>query len=457
MENRTYSARFLQQRKFYTVLPLLAVPFLTFFYWATVVKNVKNNNTTVVEPSGLNTSLPDAFLKEGKPMDKLSYYQKAAEDSAKRADLIKKDPYRKSEFTSENGNTAMTLQGLEGPYGKHKRVPVVSYKGKRYSDPTEAKVYGKLKELDAVLAQSAGPQFKGEQTGPNRSNKSEMTAEPFPIPPTDEISTSPDMHRLESLMAGLQAEGQAEIDQQDPEMKELNELLEKVMDIQHPERVADMLQKQSQERQEQVFAVSQTPADNPVSTLEGQQAPDSLTDNQVSQLPFQQNGFFSLDQDVTASSQNALSAVVHEDQQLVTGSTVKLRLTGDVYVGGVLIPKDSFVFGSAQLNGERLMVEITSIRHQNSLLPVKLSVYDLDGIAGIHIPDAISRNVVKQSLSQDVQGLNIGSIDPSLGAQVASAGIQTAKTFLGRKTRLVQVSVKAGYQVLLRDGNATAI
>lgn len=256
-------------------------------------------------------------------------------------------------------------------------------------------------------------------------------------------------------MAGLEVE--QTLDPQDPEIKELNQLLDKIMDIQHPERVADRLQNQSQENKEQVLAVSQSPAGDPVTLLNTETQPDSLTTSAVQALPFQQNGFFSLDQDITASSQNAISAVIHEDQQLVTGSTVKLRLTSDMYVGGILIPKDSFVYGNASLNGERLMIQIASVRHQNSLLAVKLSVYDLDGIAGIHIPDAISRKVAKQSLAQDIQGINIGSLDPSLGAQAASAGIQTAKTFLGRKTRLVQVSVKAGYQVLLRDGNAAAM
>jgi conjugative transposon TraM protein len=453
MENRTYSARFLQQRKFYTVLPLLTVPFLTFFYWMVVVKNIKKDQTTTAESTGLNTSLPDASLKEGKPMDKLSYYQKAAEDSAKRAEQIKKDPYRKNELTAASEKTGMTLQGLDGPYAKQKQFAPVSYQGKTYSDPNEARVYGKLKELDAVLSQSSQPRFKNDPPAVNAPGKSQTAAGALASPA--EMSSNPDMQRIEALMAGL--DQQENTDLQDPEMEELNQLLEKVMDIQHPERVADRLQKQSAEMQGQVLAVSQTPADNPVSALDGQQSSDSLTENQVSALPFEQNGFFSLDQQVTTSSQNAISAVIHEDQQLVTGSTVKLRLTSDIYVGGFLIPKDSFVFGSALLNGERLMVQIVSIRHQNSLLPVKLSVYDLDGIAGIHIPDAIGRKVAKQSLSQDLQGINIDTMDPSLGAQAASAGIETAKTFLGRKTRLVQVSVKAGYQVLLHDGNTAAM
>ena len=455
MENRTYSARFLQQRKFYTMLPLLALPFLTFFYWALVAKNVKPDQTATAEPTGLNTSLPDAFLKEGKPMDKLSYYQKAAEDSAKRAEQIKKDPYRNAELTAEDRKGDMTLQGLDGPYGKNKRVVSGSYKGKKYSDANEAKVYGKLKELDAVLASSTAPEFTSEQSANKPVNSNRITAEPTISQPGAESASSPDMQRLEALMAGL--EGQAAIDPKDPEMMELNQLLDKVMDIQHPERVTERLQKQSQQNEGQVLAVSESLTNDPVSILGHKTYGDSLNENAVQTIPFQQNGFFSLDQDVTASTQNAISAVVHEDQQLVTGATVKLRLTGDIYVGGVLVPEDSFVFGQATLSGERLMIQIASIRYENSLLPVKLSVYDLDGIAGIHIPDAISRKVAKQSLSQDIQGVSIGSLDPSLGAQAASAGIQAAKTLIGKKARLTQVSVKAGYQVLLRDNNITSM
>lgn len=452
MENRTYSARFLQQRKLYTFLPLLVLPFLTFFYWAAVVKNSKKTQTTAVEPTGLNTNLPDAFLKEGKPMDKLSYYQKAADDSAKRTELIKKDPYRQQmQLAGQLDSAGVPLQGLGGPYGKHKRVSPVSYKGKTYSDPGEAKVYGKLKELDAVLAASTEPDFKSER----KIEKKQIAVEPPLSSGQAESSEGADMQRLESLMTGLQ--GEADVDAQDPEMKELNELLEKVMDIQHPERVADRLQKQSQQNEKQVFPVTTGQNGNPITTLENRVVSDSLSESIVANLPFQQNGFFSLDQDVTANTGNAIPAVVHQDQQLVTGTTVKLRLTGDIYVGGVLISKDSFVFGQASLNGERLMVQIVSIRHENTLLPVKLSVYDLDGIAGIHIPDAISRDVAKQSLSQDIQGVSIGSLDPSLGAQAASAGIQAAKTLIGKKARLVQVSLKAGYQVLLRDSNAASM
>lgn len=164
------------------------------------------------------------------------------------------------------------------------------------------------------------------------------------------------------------------------------------------------------------------------------------------------NGFFSLD-DMTAATdtQNAVQAVVHETQTIVDGSTVKLRLMNDVYINGIHIPKDNFLFGTASLNCERLNIRIGSIRYGNSLFPVELSVYDMDGLDGIYIPGAITRDVAKQSEDRSMQAIGMTSLDPSWQAQVAGAGIEAAKTLFSRKVKLVKVTVKAGYQVLLRD------
>ena len=80
---------------------------------------------------------------------------------------------------------------------------------------------------------------------------------------------------------------------------------------------------------------------------------------------------------------NTIQAVVHEDQTLVTGAVIKLRLLDGIYVNGKMIPKGSFVYGTCALNNERLEVKITSIRYLNNILPVALAVYDLDGMEGL--------------------------------------------------------------------------
>jgi hypothetical protein len=45
------------------------------------------------------------------------------------------------------------------------------------------------------------------------------------------------------------------------------------------------------------------------------------------------------------------------------------------------------------------------------------------------------------------------SLDPSVGAQAMSAGIEATKTLLSRKVKLIKVMVKAGYKIYLKDDN----
>ena len=90
--------------------------------------------------------------------------------------------------------------------------------------------------------------------------------------------------------------------------------------------------------------------------------------------PDKESAFFGLsDESSLSDNDNAIEAVIHENQILVNGAVVKLRLLNDLYINGSLIPKGNFVFGIASLNAERLEVEINSIRYNQSLYPVKLA------------------------------------------------------------------------------------
>lgn len=163
-------------------------------------------------------------------------------------------------------------------------------------------------------------------------------------------------------------------------------------------------------------------------------------------------GFYSFGRSTDdINEQNGITAIVPVPQTLVNGSTVKLKLTSDIFVNGDFIPKGTFIYGTAVLNGERLNVKVKSIRYGASIYPVSLAVYDADGMAGIHIPDAISRNVAKESAQRTIQDIGISSYDPSLKVQAAGAGIEAVKSLLSKKVKLIKVSVTAGYKVLLVD------
>jgi len=188
----------------------------------------------------------------------------------------------------------------------------------------------------------------------------------------------------------------------DPEMQQLNGMLEKILDIQHPDRICEKIKQTSETRKEQVFAVAVN-NENSISLLANKGA-KNYRGNTNLHFPAQSNSFYSLDDTASLDeTQNSIQAVIHETQTIVDGSTVKLRLVNDVYINGVLIPANNFVFGIAALSGERLGITIHSIRYNNSLFPVELSVFDLDGMSGLYIPGAITRNVAKQSAERGLQ------------------------------------------------------
>jgi Conjugative transposon, TraM/Domain of unknown function (DUF4138) len=151
------------------------------------------------------------------------------------------------------------------------------------------------------------------------------------------------------------------------------------------------------------------------------------------------------------SGANTISAVIASDQTLTAGTTIALRIIDSIKVNGRVWPAGQLIYGTVTINNDRMLVHIGSLREERSLFVIDLQVYDLDGIAGIHIPGVLSRDVAKQSADQGVSSLNVLEADPSLGAQAANAGIQTVKSFVGRKVKQVRVSVRAGYQVLLRE------
>ncbi|RYD97603.1 MAG: conjugative transposon protein TraM [Sphingobacteriales bacterium] len=101
--------------------------------------------------------------------------------------------------------------------------------------------------------------------------------------------------------------------------------------------------------------------------------------------------------------------------------------------------------------GERLAIEITTIRHGSSIFPVGLTVFDLDGLGGIYIPGAINRDVAKASADRSMQTLGVTTLSDSWGAQAAGAGIEAAKGLFSKKVKLVKVNLKAGYAILLKD------
>ncbi len=435
---KPHTEQFLRKRKFYMVLPALVLPFLTMIFWALGGGQGVPAQAEARDFDELNVTLPDAHFSE-ETWDKLSLYEMAERDSAKYEEARESDPYFDLiAFTSQQLQTEAdtTKKG-------NKLIDSFKQKDRLAADPNEEMVNKKLQELYLEInkpAQSMRPEASGQKQETTNANSDPQFTE--------------DVNRLEQMMEMMQGGPET-----DPEMQQIESVLEKILDIQHPERVKEKLKELDTQEKVATLPVKVADGGDDVSLLSASQTAfgESLDSASVfsslSLLPLNQNGFFGLDDETVteALAGNTIEAIVHGTQELVEGSTVKLRLLNDVEINKILVPKDQFIYGMCAINGERLTIEINSIRTGNSFLPVSLEVYDLDGLPGIYIPGAISRDAAKQASDNALQNVQFMSLDPSLGAQAAAAGVEAAKGLFSKKAKLIKVTVKAGYQIFLKD------
>lgn len=433
----THSQKFLQQRKFYMVLPLLVLPFITMIFWALGGGQGTGVQAQAINP-GLNMELPGAhFKKEVELWDKFELYEQAKRDSIRYEEARRNDPYYV--VSTLQGNSSLDTIPRQGD---KLNTSLGSKEKYAQMDQHETLINQKLEELTRQLSQPDQP------IGETKGSVVDASVNATRTPITDDVD------RLEKMMQIMAAS-----DTNDPEMQQIETMLDKILDVQHPDRVREKLREQSSQNKQQVYPVEVVKEEDNISLVESRKG---AVENTVDQFPvaqFTQNGFYGLEEEENTHQENAnaIQAVIHDTQAVVAGSTVKLRLLSDVFINGQLIEKDQFVFGTCAISGERLIISITAIRNENVLLPVSLSVFDLDGMEGIYIPGAIARDAAKQASGQSIQDVQLYSMDNSLGVQAATAGIEAAKGLFSKKAKLVKVTVKAGYQVLMKDKNQSIV
>ncbi|MCA6440444.1 MAG: conjugative transposon protein TraM [Chitinophagaceae bacterium] len=214
----------------------------------------------------------------------------------------------------------------------------------------------------------------------------------------------------------------------DPEWESINATLDKIMAIQHP-----------------------TPGNtaklpHPGYSVSGEEQSDlTYFGKQTASSPLK--NFYG---DNTKAGPG-LMAIIPSEQQLQNGTLVKLELGSAILVNGVRIPAGTFLYGMARFDNERLQIHIPSIRLDNQLLPVSLSVYDMDGLEGIYVPGSLNREVVKESADKAIQSMGVSRFGVLLPTEVAASGIGAVKSLLSKRVKQVRVTLTAGYKLLLRD------
>lgn len=310
-----------------------------------------NPPKTVVDSKGLNASLPSPDLKRPQPKDKMDAYDQQKRDSA-----------RQHSGSLANLGWDTVVQN-SGPLH-----------GKAQADANELAINQRLSQIRTQLA------------------KPQVSSAPVAVNPDNE-----QLARLEKLLKEKQNSSAP-----DPQMAQLNTMLDKIAQIQNP-------------------ALAVKPA---------------------VKLPAEKDTAF-----------KAIPALIDGTQKVAPGGVVRLKLKDTLRIAGLLLPKGQQLFGACSVMNQRLLLEIKNIRLGNAIIPVSLTVFGLDGLPGINAPEAELGEAAGSGTANALDNMQFLSMDQSLGTQAATAGISAAKGLLGKKVRKIRVKLHNGETVLLRDNN----
>lgn len=166
-------------------------------------------------------------------------------------------------------------------------------------------------------------------------------------------------------------------------------------------------------------------------------------------------GFYTVDAtEQVVQPKNSIKACVHNTQTIIGETGVRLRLLESAKTPQFIIPEGTILTANTKLQNGRLQLKVTSIELDGNIIPVEISVYDLDGQQGLYVPYSPEMNALTEmagNMSQ-TSGSSI-MLTQSAGQQVAadlSRGvIQGISGYFSKKVQTPKVILKAGHQVFL--------
>ncbi|KGN87864.1 conjugative transposon protein TraM [Porphyromonas gulae] len=151
---------------------------------------------------------------------------------------------------------------------------------------------------------------------------------------------------------------------------------------------------------------------------------------------------------------NTILACIHEDQSVMDGQNVRLRLLEPLQAGHIRMPKNSLLSGTARVQGERMDINISSLEYEGNIIPVELVVYDSDGQKGLSVPSSLEMQALNEGMANIGAGLGSSfTVNQNAGAAIVSdltrGVLQGGSQYLSKKFRTVKVNLKANYKVML--------
>ncbi|MEJ6979733.1 conjugative transposon protein TraM [Pedobacter sp. P351] len=150
-----------------------------------------------------------------------------------------------------------------------------------------------------------------------------------------------------------------------------------------------------------------------------------------------------------------ITAIIDQDISGYSGSRLRIRLLEDLAAGKFIVKKGTYLY--AQVSGfsaQRVNLTISSILHGDRILPVKLDIYDTDGMPGLYVPASAFREFTRELGGSSVQGINLqnqAENNSQLVMSMLQKMFQSTSTAVTRLIRQNKAKIKYNTQVYLID------
>jgi len=146
-----------------------------------------------------------------------------------------------------------------------------------------------------------------------------------------------------------------------------------------------------------------------------------------------------IENDIVNNSQTdaTIYAKVDGNQVVKVNHRLRMRLTEQAIITGVVVPKNTPIYGFIKFQPNRALIEIENINHH----PTKLKAFDLqDGSEGIYVENNFREELSKELLDDILGDINIPSVPQVSGI---------SKVFR-RNNRNVKITIVNNYKLILK-------
>ena len=155
------------------------------------------------------------------------------------------------------------------------------------------------------------------------------------------------------------------------------------------------------------------------------------------------------------SRETFITAIVDQDIKGYAGSRLRIRLLEDLMAGNFLIKKGTYIYAQISgFTGQRVNLSVTSIMNGQHILPVRLEVYDHDGLQGLYVPASAFREFTKELGGNASQGVTIQQAaenNSQLVMSMVQKMFQSTTTAVNKMIRQNKAKIKYNTLVYLID------